>query len=463
MAVMILIKNSRLRQLTLTVVALVAVLACNGQAQATTSPAPPPTAQPSDDLGPIKLGILVGSTEGAFELTMNPGDIQQVPVRLINNASRPLAVHTYVANSMTLVNGGFGIESFGSKKTGATNWMTYPDKETTLPRYATVSRSAVIRVPEDAEPGQHVMGVVVQNAVPTGGGGTLSLKQISRYAARVTINVPGDIAPAITFGDASYMNTGHGVAVALAAANPGNQILRPSFVLTLKDANKKTLHSFEHTMTGFYPGTDTKLRMMLEKPLASGQYFVDATMSDQMLGDPATVTDVPLTIGVDGDEQGSAIGSPRWVSLLIGVALLLLMAAFINWLIRRRKPLLATNLMPPRVAGAAEVMAFLGDRMKDFKGDPLGKISIAPPDIATAGLVLGEPQEPTAAGQAVTWLIAADPRVSLSALSAPAALVTVAQFAQAQTAGETYQGPATLIAVANPQSELNAIQSHFFS
>lgn len=413
------------------------------------------------DSSQTKLAIdFAANQTGKLIVPAKPGSSHKIPLILRNENSKAIEARTFAADPMTLTNGGFSAESWGSAKTGATKWVRYPNDTFLMSGKSRQGRTAVVTVPKDANPGEYVVGLTIQNAKPVGysKNGGIQLGQIRRQIIAIVINIPGPAKPAITFGGATYdNNTNQFFKVDLAVANTGNRILRPAVELVLKDSNNEPVQTSKFTMSGFYPATSTKLELSLEKPLPNGQYYVDATMTDALLSQPAIARDVPLTISDKSNEASGgspAAPLPKWVWIVIGLVVVLILVAIYVLLRRRKARAIEARAAIPQSVRVAEVLGFLGDRVLGFKGDPVGRLVIAKD---SGGLVGLSENGETASGA----LVAVASVTQLDTAAARSALVTPEVLDQANSAGDSYSGPETLIAVANPQLELDAIQTHF--
>lgn len=423
--------------------------------------ATPSASSTSNESPRFRLRIsLVGHPDGLSRIAGKPGATIRVPLQLENRSEEATEAQTFAANPVTMVNGGFAVDLSDSPKVGATQWVNLSEKPFKFPGNSSRNTAAVVKIPQDAKPGQYVVGLGIQNANPTKNSkGGISLGQTSRQVVAVAITLPGPKNPSVEFGDASYLNSGKFFSANLDVSNTGNQILRSEFTVTLKDSNHNEIKSFTHKMPGFYVDTATKLELRLDEPLANGDYFVDATMTGGGLNEPAVAKDVPLQVGDEENELASP-PTPKWVYVVIGLVVLVLIVLVIWWLRRRRAQVIKARASVPQTIMTADVLAFLGDRALGFQGDPVGRLTVAlSPAEVDGGLDVvtgeGQPAKPSDA------LVAIDQFEELKSTSARSALITQETLNQVTAAGTSYNGPETLIAVADPHAELKAIQQQF--
>lgn len=438
--------------------------ATSGQVRTESTPAnnAPSSGASTQPESQFRLGIsIIGHPTGLARLTAKPGESLTIPLKLTNKSDKKVNAQTFAANPVTMTNGGFAVGLTDAPKVGATRWVQLSEKPFDFAAKSSRNIDAKVAIPKDAGPGQYVVGLGIQNSEPTNNSaGGLSLGQTNRQVVSVAITLPGTLHGEVDFGEASYTNTGRIFNVDLETTNTGNRTLRSEFTLTLKDSDHNVIKSLDHTMSGFYVDTSTKLRLKLDEPLPNGQYYVDATMTGGGLTEPAVATDVPLQIG-DDDNAAASPPTPTWVWVVLGLVVLLLIILAI-WFVRRRKAkAVEARAAIPQSVMTADVLAFLGDRALGFRGDPVGRVTVAltPPGGGKGlDIVTGEDGPDASPIGALDAIMSIE---SLGSTTAESALVTKDVLDQANDAGDSFSGPATLIAVADPQAELAALQQRF--
>ena len=220
--------------LTLAALALVAAAAVPAQAADDTPP-------PSDDGGLASFGIGPAGVErpdGRSFLTyaVSPGTVVNDHVAVINQAAAPVDL-TMSSGDVVMSGGSLAVRSDADTDTDVGAWVTldgltgpvHVPAQTAAAGLGYVIVPFSLTVPADAEPGDHVGGIVATLA-STGKGGkdspTITLEQ--RVAARVYIRVAGDLHPGLEITDlhASYRSNGPvsagSVVVSYTLRNTGN-------------------------------------------------------------------------------------------------------------------------------------------------------------------------------------------------------------------------------------------------
>jgi hypothetical protein len=290
-----------------------------------------------------------------FDLTMRPGETRTLEVELANVGGARIAARTYAADVYTIINGGFGARLREEPQTGTTLWVDYTTDVLQLPAGDGIRRTFEIAVPADAEPGEYITSLVLENDEPLRGSGDVAIDQIVRQATAVVITVPGRRAPALTIGPATHKVVTDRSVIAVALQNTGNVRLKPVAELVLLDGAGAEVSQATVPMDTFYAHTDTLVEVPLAALLQPGSYSIRLTLEDADQDVGASEAAIPLMVEappapdvVTGLVPGlteviQAVQDGR-VPLAVGIAILvgsLLLGAIIGWLIlvlwRRRR------------------------------------------------------------------------------------------------------------------------------
>ncbi len=151
--------------------------------------------------GTVELALRpIDQTGQFFDVTMHPGETRTLEVELANVGDAAIAVRTYAADVYTIINGGFGARLRDEPQTGTTLWLDYPTDVLQLPAGKGIRRTFTVAVPADAEPGEYITSLVLENDEPIRGSGDVALDQIVRQAIAVVVTVPGQRSPALAIG-----------------------------------------------------------------------------------------------------------------------------------------------------------------------------------------------------------------------------------------------------------------------
>lgn len=258
----------------------------------------------------VNLSLRPVDQPGAyFELTLDPGESQELQTELGNHGTEAMDVRTYPADAYTLVNGGFGAEERDSKPTGTTTWLDYPAEVLPLSAGQASVHSFTVTVPADTKPGQYITSIVLENDAPIEGTGSVALDQIVRQALPVAIRVPGSLEPEFEFSAASHRFVADHSVVGVGIANTGNAHLAPIGELTIRDDAGEVVGETSVTMNTLFAGTETQVETALNSALTPGDYTLSASMTDPNTDVTATATDLPFTI--DGEPAEEAPATPQ--------------------------------------------------------------------------------------------------------------------------------------------------------
>ncbi len=226
-----------------------------------------------------------GEVEGAyFAVTMEPGDTQTLTASLVNAAETSLHARTFAADAYTIVNGGMGVRDDGSEATEVTTWIAYPAETLTLEPKSTIERSFTVTVPDDAPPGQHLTGIVLQTAEPLPVPGSTTFNQILRKTVAVFITVPGPVQPGLSIGEVSLAPGETWNALRVEVANTGNVLVRPTGTVVLRDGSGSIVLTAPVAMGPVYAGDGTTLEIVISDPLPPGELAVEVELIDEARG-----------------------------------------------------------------------------------------------------------------------------------------------------------------------------------
>lgn len=305
----------------------------------------------------IKLGIKpVGVAGSYFILTMAPGETQAYTVELGNFGSETVNARTYAADAYTIVNGGFGARLDGEPTSGTTRWLDYTTDTLEIGPGMGINRTFMVAVPADASPGEYITSLVIQNAdiADAQSTGNVGMRQVTRQAIAVAITVPGPRAPGLEIGDATYRTVAGNSAIAVALKNTGNVRLKPTGEFILRDASGVEVTRYPVTMDSFYAGTDTFVEVPFAGRLNPGEYTATLVLADSEQHVEVASRSSGLTV-LKVEEEGEVppigtVPQPAAIkqaptagldlrALLIGVSLLVSVALFGLYFVRRRRPM----------------------------------------------------------------------------------------------------------------------------
>lgn len=246
-----------------------------------------------------------GSDGDFFEIEMEPGATRELSVTLGNADSQSLELISYASDVVPSTNGGFAVAREDDSSTGPANWVEYPLERYDFEPGEGVERRFLVTVPEDASPGQYMVGIVLQTADELPVADTEMFTQTIRKVIQVAITVPGPIEPSFSLHPAEYsVDTGVGM-FSIEVENQGNVLVRPEGEFSLKDKSGQVVFVSPVAMGSVYAGLTSPLVLVPNAPIPDGDYKLSLSLADSATGASATIDDqlVVVTSEQDAPDQ----------------------------------------------------------------------------------------------------------------------------------------------------------------
>ncbi len=185
-----------------------------------------------------------------FYLSADPGTTLQDKVVVANKTGGPLTFRLYAADAYnTARDGGFAVRTLKERQRGVGAWAKPARTRVTVPAHGEVSVPFTLRVPADAEPGDHPGALVALDGRVDHGDGSLALGVRRAVGARVYLRVGGPTLAAIAVEDVRITHhqplvpgLGDSAAtVAYTLHNTGNVTLDPKVELKANGLFGRTL------------------------------------------------------------------------------------------------------------------------------------------------------------------------------------------------------------------------------
>lgn len=341
---------------TLAVAALAAAWGlCLLAAPATAAaPSPGPSGSPSASGSPTDgerelatFGLSAASdgvpdSRSYLSVTAAPGSVIYDSVAVLNQSNQPLELDVYAADAVNAADGSVGLPDRSSKPTDAGAWITVGASTVNVPGQSAAGTGLVtvpitITIPLDAEPGDHLAGVVASltargTADGDGQAATVNLEQ--RVGLRVYVQVAGDTAPGLAV---EVLSATYHQSRALGLAGAGSATVR----YTLTNTGNTRLDVLAST-------TVSGLFGLLEEhvtadPISELLPKASVTQTVEVPGVwPAVLDHVTVSATVDAPTAGEDPGLGAISSTVAlwavpwGYLTVLLVAVVAWWLLRRR-------------------------------------------------------------------------------------------------------------------------------
>jgi hypothetical protein len=275
-------------------------------------------------------------TESIFVHTLEPGQVQEEGIKVINNKSETKTLLVYAVDSVRSTDGAFACGQQTDPKSGVGSWIELEESEVTLESKTNKLVPFTISVPQNASAGEHNGCIIVQEKKEDSGvesGMSLSF----RTGIRVAITIPGELTRKIEIVD-----------FVISKQEDGDFLLHPAVRNTGNvsvDANVKVATRYffglpfaEHG--GRYPilrGDTSEWNFELKRPFWGGWYRSSVWAEYDEHAEAG--------VGVESGEglthlKGPSrwfFSFPKWPALLIELAVLAAILFLIRTFLRRRK------------------------------------------------------------------------------------------------------------------------------
>ncbi|MEU1366396.1 DUF916 domain-containing protein [Streptomyces sp. NPDC005803] len=186
-----------------------------------------------------------------FYLSADPGATLTDKVTVTNKTGTPLTFRLYAADAYnTARDGGFAVRAQNEKQRSVGAWAKAGRDRVTVGPHGSVTLPVTIKVPEDAEPGDHPGALVaLDQRIDPADAGAVAVGIQKAVGARIYLRVNGPTMPALSVEDVSVEHTqplvpGTGTSRAVISytlRNRGNVTLSPEVALKAEGLFGRTL------------------------------------------------------------------------------------------------------------------------------------------------------------------------------------------------------------------------------
>lgn len=268
----------------------------------------------------------------SFAYTVDPGAVIQDGMIVRNKGGADLTLRVYAADGVTTASGHTDLQPADVDPTGLGSWVAVEeeDADLVLGPGESVEVGFTVTVPEDAAPGDHPGGIVASlSSAASGADGPVRLDR--RLGSRINVRVSGEQRVGLAVDDVRVDREGGwnplGAApttVSYTLANTGNvRTIGYADVTIAGPLDVGAARTLE-TVPEILPGAGLERTVALPDSYAWGLLTAEVTVTPESIDGPP---------GEAVSAAGSLWAVP-WVAL---VAVALVLALVLTWVVRRRR------------------------------------------------------------------------------------------------------------------------------
>jgi len=283
-------------------------------------------------------------TESIFIHTLEPGDIQEEGLLVVNNSGEQKTILVYGTDSTPSTGGAFACEQAGQKKDDVGAWISLEKSEVTLASGKNIIVPFTISVPESADVGEH-NGCVILQEKKTKTGDETGISLSFRTGIRTVITIPGELIRKLEIIGLTLAKKQNGnFTISPEVRNTGNVSI-DSDISVITKYFFGLIHSRDSGEFPVLRGETSSWNFELPKPFWGGWYKTNFTVEYDSNSEAG--------VGIKSGEELTLLTSePVWffsVPTLGGLAIELLVLLFIVfailllWISRKRKKWVETS------------------------------------------------------------------------------------------------------------------------
>ena len=244
--------------------------------------ASPASAQRGGASGGPGFAVAAAGVESYFKYRLEPGDRRSGRLRLISRSGRREVVVLKAADVATAATG--GLEYGSGRPRGVGAWIKLSRARVALPPGAAVEVPFSLRVPEDADAGDHLAGLVAVNrrhlraARRDAGKERFSLRFLPRLAIAVQTTVPGPAPSELAVGNIGIEVRPTTTDVTVLVRNTGRTLISETKGRLTVTRGDRVLLRRRVDLDAFVPGPEILYRLPLTGVPARGSYQVSGRL-----------------------------------------------------------------------------------------------------------------------------------------------------------------------------------------
>lgn len=227
-------------------------------------------------------------TKSWFIYNLDRGEEKEDAVNVFNNSDDEVVVKVYPVDATTTGDGNFTLVDEFAEQVDIGAWVQLFTKEIGLKPHEVKKIPFVIKVPDNADVGDHMGGIIIQE-VSRGPAGTsregMTMSIITRIGARIYLTVPGEKIEDISIADygflfisraksflEKFLNLNYITDFYLEIKNEGNVRIEPEIKINIKNIFGQTAGDLSGKIGVVFPKKSSIIHSRWEKPLFFGRY-----------------------------------------------------------------------------------------------------------------------------------------------------------------------------------------------
>lgn len=264
------------------------------------------TPQPTFGLSAGGIGILPANpdpdnlqTKSWFIYTMDRGGSKEDAVSIFNNSDDEVVVKVYPVDATTTEDGNFTLVDEFADQLSIGAWVrlygtstTSPTLEVGLKAHDIKKIPFTINVPDNADVGDHMGGLIVQE-ISRGPAGVkkegMTMSIVTRIGARIYLTVPGEKIENLEITNFGYyfisrhsgfirdlLNLNYFTNFFLTLKNGGNVRIEPNTTIVIKNIFGQKVDEINGKVGIVFPKRSSTINLSWQKPMFLGRYSVEA-------------------------------------------------------------------------------------------------------------------------------------------------------------------------------------------
>jgi len=193
------------------------------------------------------------SSKSWFIYNINPGETKTSKVDIRNESDKQVSLKIYPVDAITTKDGSFAPESEDSIKKDVGSWINMSVSELSLNPREVKTVDFTINPPLDANIGDHMGAIIIQNKDSLGEKNGTSMQVLNRIGARIYLTIPGEKIEKLEIGEFSNTVEKNKIIFQLTLINKGNTRIAPKGEIVIKDKLGNVVDQIQLTRREIFP------------------------------------------------------------------------------------------------------------------------------------------------------------------------------------------------------------------